>query len=384
MKILYITTKFPPLPGGPGSNALALAKRFTNQHKIVIYTLGDHNLPRVEYLNANLQVVRLGHNTSKFAGFLWFLLRVGLKVAFTQCDLIHFHDVTSALAILIVAPFKKRTPKILKYGGDFVYEYCCLRQFKGWNPAFGVKKAWNYKLETRILAKITRIAYANFNIIYSNNEYGKFLLKKLGVKNEVKVIRNGINIQQFDPSLTGENSKNKNDQIVFASGRFVPWKGFEVLIEAFQLLDSNFQLLIAGSGPEEAKLKAKASGNRRIEFIGNVSWNEIPRILTGVDIFVQASLFDWCPNSLLEAMAMGKRVVACRTGAIPEIIDSGENGYLFEPNNASDLAEKILLASKNEMIGCRAREKVAREYNFNQMAKEIGNIYQIFEKMKNY
>jgi glycosyltransferase involved in cell wall biosynthesis len=93
---------------------------------------------------------------------------------------------------------------------------------------------------------------------------------------------------------------------------------------------------------------------------------------------------DWyenAPLSLVEAFAYGKPVIGARIGGIPEMIDDGVNGLLFEPGNMEDLKDKLALAMslsdvKIRKMGKAAREKVESEYNAELHYERLVAVYQ--------
>jgi glycosyltransferase involved in cell wall biosynthesis len=85
------------------------------------------------------------------------------------------------------------------------------------------------------------------------------------------------------------------------------------------------------------------------------------------------------PSTIYESFALGKPVIGSRIGGIPELIEDGVNGLLFEPANVEDLAEKIkylyhhpLLAQK---MGISARKKVEEKYSEEEYYKKLLGIY---------
>jgi glycosyltransferase involved in cell wall biosynthesis len=84
--------------------------------------------------------------------------------------------------------------------------------------------------------------------------------------------------------------------------------------------------------------------------------------------------------TILEAFSFGKPVIASNLGGIPELVENGENGLLFEPDNAKDLAEKINSLFENSekinSMGKFAKEKIEKKYNPKIHYQKLIEIYQ--------
>ncbi len=172
----------------------------------------------------------------------------------------------------------------------------------------------------------------------------------------------------------------KGDYVLY-SGRLSPEKGADVLIEAARHI-KGAHFVIAGDGPERAALEKKAAGvtSSRIDFLGHQSREKMMELTKAARFVVLPSkCYENCPYSILEAFACGKPVVGARTGGVPEMISDGGEGLLFEPGNASDLAEQIQRLFRddgllNEM-GRKATEKAANKYSPDAYYKKMISVY---------
>jgi glycosyltransferase involved in cell wall biosynthesis len=133
-------------------------------------------------------------------------------------------------------------------------------------------------------------------------------------------------------------------KLVFAA-RLVVEKGVQVVLDAMQLLPAHcrVELHLAGRGPLEARVTEAAAANPAIRFHGFVSGDAKHALLSQADAMLLPSLwFENAPVVIVEAAAYGLGVVGSRLGAIPEFIDEGRNGLLFEAGSADDLARAIV------------------------------------------
>jgi len=120
-----------------------------------------------------------------------------------------------------------------------------------------------------------------------------------------------------------------------------------------------------------------------------VPYNRIHEIHAISDITVLPSIptKNWMEQFgyiLIEAMACGKPIVASRSGAIPEIVINNETGFLVEPGNINELAEKIsLLISDNklrEKMGYKGRARVEKKFSYEVIIPKIKELYYSISK----
>ena len=190
---------------------------------------------------------------------------------------------------------------------------------------------------------------------------------------------NFMDVDQFTPHY------EYSDYMLFL-GRLERSKGLGTLIEAFARMKeegSSLRLKIAGTGNMERALSFAISRRdlANIDMLGLLQGDALMEaIRNAMAIVVPSEWYENYPFSILEAMAFGKPVIASRIGGIPEQVEDGITGYLFEPFSASNLAEKIKLLSmqsKEEItrMGMAAREKVERVNSPDSYLRSIMKIY---------
>lgn len=121
----------------------------------------------------------------------------------------------------------------------------------------------------------------------------------------------------------------KNEGYVLYFGRLSPEKGVKTLIEAAKLCGC--RLVILGTGPQEAELKACAEGCANIEFKGFQTGEPLKNYIRGSRCVVLPS--EWYENgpySAMEAMAMGKPLIVSDRGGLPELVEDGVNGFIYK------------------------------------------------------
>ena len=163
-------------------------------------------------------------------------------------------------------------------------------------------------------------------------------------------------------------------------GRLDPPKGIDPLIDAFRSLPhADAELWIAGSGkPDyERALRARAQGDARIRFLGRVAPVEF---YPQVDVVVVPSLWnDILPTVVFEAMAYGKPVIGARRGGIPEMIQDGVSGLLFDPDrpDALPMALANLADHRNQIGGIGISAAAARKpfVDTDEVCRKYLNVY---------
>ena len=160
-----------------------------------------------------------------------------------------------------------------------------------------------------------------------------------------------------------------------------PEKRLGTLIRAFAKLGGEkVKLVIVGSGPEEPGLKALV-GELGIgeNCYFEPATSDVAGWLNQIDIFVLPSCTEAFSNSLMEAMACSCCVIATRVGGNPELIDDGENGLLFEVDDADELALQLdaMLADpvRRQRLGAVASAKMASQFTYSQAAHTMQQIY---------
>ncbi len=217
-------------------------------------------------------------------------------------------------------------------------------------------------------------------------------------RSDVRVIPYGANPALFGASreesaaLRASLDIAPDDLVVFGLGRLVYKKGFEYLIRAIPAIASDFEqvkVVIGGSGPLLSELEQLSQGlgvRDRVRLPGRLDWDEVPAYFDLCDVFVAPSVrdrggnVDGLPNTVLEAMASARPIVASRVAGIPAVIEDGKNGLLVEERNPAQLAQAIksLLASRElrDRLGEASRKKVEQELNWDKVAEQFVALYQ--------
>ena len=172
----------------------------------------------------------------------------------------------------------------------------------------------------------------------------------------------------FPNALQDRNLKNigADSKTIGFIGRLDYSKGVDILIAAFQQIVSHYpdvKLVIVGTGKQRKALEMQAlqySGNSI--FTGGVSYDNVFKYLQTFTCLVVPSRTDNLPTVILEAFSCGTPVIASNAGGIPDIIEDGENGLLFNDENPIELANKMTLLLTNKEEGSRLAENARQTF----------------------
>jgi PEP-CTERM/exosortase A-associated glycosyltransferase len=197
---------------------------------------------------------------------------------------------------------------------------------------------------------------------------------------KIAVAHNGVDLHNFKRSKTDTELSRSWDlvgkKVIAFVGSFYRYEGLDLLIEAVADLSrttKDIALLLVGGGKVESELKARIDkldlGNRVI-MPGRISHDEIPGVYALADVLVyprySTRLTELVtPLKPLEAMAMGKVVVASDVGGHRELIRNGYNGILFKANDVSALS-----ATLRRVLGDQALRQTLEQQALNWVTRE--------------
>ena len=172
----------------------------------------------------------------------------------------------------------------------------------------------------------------------------------------------------------------KDNVLIGTAARLIPSKGIHLFLKAAPAILDRYPdaiLMIAGSGPEENRLKDMAQGldiAGRVIFAGQIS--NMRDYYSAFDLFLLPTLSEGLGITILEAMSFGLPVIASAVGGIPELISHGVNGILIQPGSPSEIRDALVFCMENPQVakayGQQARADVRCGYSPEEMtAKTI-------------
>ncbi len=209
-------------------------------------------------------------------------------------------------------------------------------------------------------------------------------LSQAGVpKEKVRFIPHGVDTRRFRPATVEEKAGRRRDLglpasavIVVYTGRLLRGKGLTTLLQAFATQASrnpSLHLLLVGSGEgqslsveDELRLRTRQQGlDSRVTFTGRVA--DVTPYLGASDVFALPSVFEALGLSLVEAAACGLPCLGSRTGGIVDVIEDGVSGFLLDPGNQGELAEKLAVLTadpgRRQSMGRSGRSLVEQRFD---------------------
>jgi glycosyltransferase involved in cell wall biosynthesis len=192
-------------------------------------------------------------------------------------------------------------------------------------------------------------------------------LRGLGIAEEkVSTFPMGVDRTFLDVGKGRDQIFGEASVTVFSNRNLQPIYNVSLLIQAIPLIMRampGVKFWVAGDGPERERLEKEADrlgAMGHVEFLGRVRPNDMADLLGKVDIYVSTSLYDGTSVSLLEAMASGCFPVVSDIPSNREWIRDGENGFLFPPDNAEVLAQRIIDVIRSRSLIEKSRKENLR------------------------
>jgi len=197
-------------------------------------------------------------------------------------------------------------------------------------------------------------------------------------KNKVAVVHNGIMIPEY---LLAKQERKAF--VIGSAGRLSPVKDYPFMVEvAKEILKETKEIRfdLAGDGPELNKIQLHIQKYNLEKFFflrGPVS--DMDAFYQGLDLYLNTSVHEGIPMSVLEAMVRGIPVIAPKVGGFEEIIEDGIQGFIVENREPKDFAERCIAVYKNNsmrrQMGSAAREKIVQNLSMQNMAEQYHEIY---------
>lgn len=264
-----------------------------------------------------------------------------------ESDLVHLHfPLPLGVSAVLVRAFVKRPLVVTVHGNADVYEL------------------------PRALEPVTRAVLERADAVVSvSHDLGEYLQKVMRVRN-VTVIPNGVDVDQFRPG------PRPGDQLtLFSISRLVPRKNVDVLIAAVEQLAKDgapLSLVIAGTGPEEDRIRRLAEGSpRAVRFVGFIDEARKRAILSETDVFVQLSTREGLSIATLEALASGVPCAVSNLPGVREPITPGQTGwYVDNPEDVQSVvgALRRVLADRARLPEMRRACRTAAEERYSLRA----------------
>ena len=235
--------------------------------------------------------------------------------------------------------------------------------------------------------ELTQLAYRNTKVVAVGEMVKKNLIDYFEIsKEQVCVIHNAV--KPFDGKIVPVEilykEHAKGNVLIGNIGRLSEQKGMTYFIEAAKITAKahpEARFIIVGDGEEKEQLQAqvKVKGLQdKVLFLGYR--NDIQNVMSQLDFVVLSSLWEGLPLTPIEAYSVGKTVIGTAVDGTPEIIRDGVDGYLVEPRNPVQLAEKMNKLIENPRIRSemetQAMKRYQDEFSFEKLSKRYIDFYE--------
>lgn len=403
MKILLVN-KFHYLKGGSEKYYFDLAKLLKEHgHEVAFFSMQDEKNIKTdckEYFVENSDM-----NSKNIFKALDVIYSKKNKKAMEKAlddfkpDIVHLNNFQRQLSASIIKPIKKRNIPIVFTAHDLqaicpaivmldneknICDKCINGKYMNCIKGKCIKNSSLKSLLGAIEGKYYRnkkIYTKQIDKIITPSEFYKKKLEQDGIKPEkIVALHNFIDIDDY-------NVKIEDEGYALYYGRIIKEKGVLNLIKAFKNI-KNYQLYIAGDGPDIEKVKKYIKNNKledKIKLLGFLNSDEVKEYVRKARFIVVPSVwYENCPYSVLETLVMGKPIIGSNLGGIPELVKDNENGLIYKYNDIKELEDKMqeLFDNKEKamQLGKMAKENAKKDFSKESYYNKIMDVYKEVQK----
>lgn len=235
-----------------------------------------------------------------------------------------------------------------------------------------------------------RLACQMASAVVANSQAAGSRLTGLFTDNsrKVRLVPNAIDLSAFRAEHAAESVRRllgfaPGTPLVGVLAMLRVEKDLPTFLRAAALLrssDPETRFVIIGEGTERKRIESLI---RELEISASVlllgDRCDVPDLLAALDVFVLSSVTESFPNAILEAMVMGRPVVATRVGGIPELVEDGKTGFLVLPGDASAMAQRIqqllLDPALRRSMGDAGRLRAQRDFSPQRVKEALESLY---------
>jgi glycosyltransferase involved in cell wall biosynthesis len=287
------------------------------------------------------------------------------RIVAQQIDLVHSHDYKADLYAFLAARWAGR-------------------------PVFATCHLWYCtSMADRIYGSVDRAVLRYFDGIIAVSPPIADVVRAAWIpQRKISVISNGIDLSPFMTVEDAVSGREFGDGLTIGIvGRLAHQKGHAILFAAIPAILGKFpkaKFVIVGEGPDRKQLDALAG---KLGITGSVHFAgyraDMPAVYSALDLMVMPSLDEGLPMTLLEGMAAKRAPIASAVGAVPEVIQHGQNGLLIKPGSVSELQDAILSLlqdkSRRQQIAENARRS-STSFSSERMARSYLDFYKQMER----
>jgi glycogen(starch) synthase len=284
--------------------------------------------------------------------------------------LIAFDTFSVALPSYLAARWL-RLPLVVRVPGDYAWEQGVQRF--GIRDSIEVFQHKKYGIQVEALRSVQRFILRHAALVLVPSDFFLKLVGDWGLPHgRTKRVYLGLPMEAEPadiPSIEGN--------VIFSLGRFVPWKGFPMLIDLL-LRFQDWQLVIAGSGPDHKNIEALAREKgvaSRVLLPGMISRAQVIGWYKRADAFVLNTSQENFSFQVLEAMREGAAIITTNIGSLPELITDKVEGVLCDPNNIAEFAVALQsIEDQPQIWNMRKSAAQAKAHHFSIQTSAKGTV----------
>ena len=366
MKIAMVSPYDFTWPGGVTAHVAQLSRELGRSgHEVQV--LAPHS-PSRDFQDADLLVplgrsvpLPSGGSIARVSLSWWLYPKVRALLKREQFDIIHLHEPMAPILPLCVLEFSNSVNV-----GTFHASYARQHLYRVTHP---IIKRWHKRLHGNIAVSPAARRYVN------NTFPGDY-----------EIIPNGIDFKHFSSNVAPLPQYQDGKLNILFVGRLEKRKGLRYLLEAYSKLkweQPNIRLIVVGPGsPDKESYSVMSSRNLQdVEFVGRVSYDELPRYYASADIFCSpATGAESFGIVLLEAMSAGKPVVASDIEGYRGIVTDGDQGLLVPKKDSDALANALGILVRDPELRSKLGgqgNRSAEEYRWEVVAGRVEDYYNI-------
>lgn len=368
VKILQISNYYYPYIGGIQQVAQDVANALRGECEQLVFCF-NHGKKDVEDEIDGVRIIRCGCQAKIASQSLSLSYGKRLKKTINEFnpDLIIFHYPNPFSAHYLLKYIKKDCKLILYWHLDITKQKFLKKFF-----------VWQNK---KLCERADKIVATSPNYIEGSEWLSKNREKCIAIPNCIRSSGFEISDEVKAKALALKEQK-RGKFICFALGRHVPYKGMEYLIRASKLLNDDYKIYIGGQGPLTEDLKKLAADDKKVEFLGKVSEEDVPVYFAACDIFCFPSITknEAFGIALAEGMSYGKPAVTFKIegSGVSYVSLNGVTGIEVENENVEKYAEAIKTlavdSALREKYGSAAQKRVKELFTndiYNENIKKL-------------
>jgi glycosyltransferase involved in cell wall biosynthesis len=325
-------------------------------HEVTLYCRNYFTPATTKY--NGMRVVRLPTIRSKHLETLIHTFLSTIHAVSRRYDIVHYHALGPALFSFLPRLFGKKTAVTVQ-GLDW--------QRKKWGRLasavlqLGERASGHFPNGTMVVSQVLQRRY--------NDVHG---VEALYVAN------GGILRERSEPKKILEWGIEPRKYVLFL-GRFSPEKGCHLLAEAFEQIETDVKLVMAGASSycDEYSRELQSHANERIRMLDSVSGETLDELLSNAMLFVLPSDLEGMSMALLDAMGAGLCVLTSDVPENRELVEGA--GFTFRAGSVTDLADRLryLIANPGvrEAAGRSAKKRIEEQYQWQKISVEIEKAY---------